>query len=166
MSSGNAIIARMGLDLSGMRKDLTESEKLMIQSTMRTTKAMTAASRDGSKERHEATHGGKSGNARSLGDLINLATGGSGAVSELSTATHLLGVSAVAAATAIGGAAPIEKIYEVGSAARDLHRELEALTHSQSGPDFSSMDALKKHLEEVRVISEKVKLPGTGGKSE
>lgn len=104
-AGGKAIIARMGIDLNGLRGDLSQAEKIAVRAANNMQSALNKATKGGHR-------GGGGGGNRYVGDAINAATGTSGAVNEIGMLTHTLGFSAKLAGGALVAYKTLEKMAE------------------------------------------------------
>lgn len=115
MSAGNSIIARMGLDLTGLRNDFSAAEKLAIRAAHNMQAAMNHAGKGG--------HGGGSGSARVLGDSLDAITGERGWVMRMGILQHSLPIAAVAG-LALGVTKAVESFQELIAVNQKAHAEL------------------------------------------
>lgn len=156
MSKGSAIIARMGLDLNGLRGDLSAAEKLAVRAANRMQGELNNATKG--RNGKGTGHGGGSGAAaRPFGDAINLATGTSGAVNEVGMLSHWVGGAAAAAGIVVVAKAA-EKLshalLEVQEANEGAKKVLGQKTHAwwESLPlipeDFKKGDQIGKQAAE------------------
>lgn len=151
-NKGSAIIARMGLDLNGLRGDLSAAEKLAVRAANRMQGELNNATKG--RNGKGTGHGGGSGAAaRPFGDAINLATGSSGAVNEVGMLSHWVGGAAAAAGIVVVAKAAEElthALLEVQEANEGAKKVLGQKTHAwwESLPlipeDFKKGDQLGK----------------------
>jgi len=121
MSGQNAIIARMGIDLNGLKGDLTSAEKLAVRAANQMASELNRAAKGGGGGGGKGHGHGGGGNARIFGDPINAATGTTGNVSKIGMLSHLTG--------AAGPAAGLLLVAQTISGIAKAMMELEASTN-------------------------------------
>jgi len=122
MGSANAIIARMGIDLGNLKRDLSAAETLAVRAAGETARKMNAAGRGG----HGAGGGGHSGgagNARMFGDPINAVTGSTGNVAKIGMLSHLIGGAGPAAAVLV----LTQAISQLSNSMLELHEHTQEI---------------------------------------
>jgi hypothetical protein len=137
----NSIIARMGLDLDGVKRDFSSAEKLAVRSAHKMESEMKKAS---------SGHGGGMAGNRAIGDSLDAITGTRGWVMRMTMLQHSLPIAAVA-----GLAIGLEKAHEAFEElvkASDHAREVlsKPMSVAVAGGDVTSyIEGLKKAQEEL-----------------
>lgn len=132
MASGNAIVARLGLDTKGFNRDLAAAER----EAQRVTRRMNTA-----RGKLLGSISGKGGLAKDIGEAFGLPIG--------------------AAAGAFAGVSLVTRLMEIKEQAAKAREELAELLRPAQAPDFSALEDLETRVSGLnKLLEETKKKPG------